>query len=184
MLQQLTQELAHRHAESQLELRIEFPRGCIRSIGELRARWPYVSSDTRRTLACFVQLSDINRWSLNTWEIGLTAGTMWVWQCCLPVIAIIETLLLHYGIRFDWHGPDARFKKTINTCQSNGLYRREFRDKLHGLREYRNQIHAHLYDKVALHDGLPERYNAAVIALKELEGHLSHHWERHRTPQS
>jgi hypothetical protein len=184
MLQKLSQELAHRHAESQLQLRVEFPRGCIRSIGELRARWPYVSSDTRRTLACFVQLSDINRWSLNTWEIGLTAGTMWVWQCCLPVVAIVETLLLHYGIRFGWHVPEARFKKTINTCQSNGLYKQAFRDQLHELREYRNQIHAHLHDKVALHDGLPVRYNAAVSALRILEGHLTAHWAKYSASQS
>ena len=87
-MQQIAQELTHRLTTATQRSKVELPRGHIRPLHEPTRRWPYVMPETRRTLACFVQLCDVNRWTLNVFEIGLTAGTMWVWQCCIPVIAV------------------------------------------------------------------------------------------------
>ena len=173
----LASTLTQHVKETGKPLRAKFPTGVIRRIADLEGRWPFLDADRRRTVACTIQLLDVVSWNLNHWKIGLTAGTMWEWHCTLPIVAVVETILREYALQNDWVGPDAKFEKVINTLNSKGVYPQALRDRLQNLRKYRNQIHLFLRDKVSIAEGVPQRFNRAVLLLGEVEKVLSDHWE-------
>lgn len=161
--------------KNEKSLGVQFPRKVIRTLKELKPRWPYLSDQRARTVACTIQLCDLNRWHLNTWNVGLTCGSMWLWHCTVPVIAVIETLLYEYGVQKRIVKTDTKLKKIIDTFQSKGIITSTLRDELHELRKYRNGIHLYLQDKVEMHDGKPKKYNDAVRALHKVERALAKH---------
>lgn len=169
-------ELTRRSKEERAPCFVKFPRGQIRTIQSLKARWPYLSSQLQRTLACNIQLCDINQWQLNTWKIGLTAGTMWEWQCTLPVISTIEALMFGYGEYQLNYSTDINFKKIINKLHADQVITLKLRDEIHQLREFRNEIHLFLKGNVELYDNLPKHYNNACRLLVELEHQIEKHW--------
>lgn len=155
------------------------PPGVIRKISDLESRWPYLEYGQRRTCACVLQLCDVNRWLMNLYRVGLTAGTMFVWHCSLPVIALIETLLYQVGRKEDWVEEGAQFKKCINTLNSRGVYKERFKEKLHELRAWRNDIHLHAREEtVCSHEGKPRMYNLAVVRLRYLEKTLIEYYQK------
>ena len=158
-------------------LRIQFPWGVIRPLKSHYTRWPYLSENRKRTVACTIQLCDVNRFHLNVWKIGLTAGTMWEWHCTVPVIAVIETLAYEFGRQFGFINEGTKFKKVIDTLQSKGVISAKLREQLHLLREYRNRIHLYLQEEVDMHDGKPQKYNEAVRGLHNLERALRKYCE-------
>ncbi len=153
-------------------LNIQFPYRVIRPLKSHYTRWPYLSDERKRTVACAIQLCDVNQWHLNVWRIGLTAGTMWEWHCTLPVIAVIETLAYEFGCQFSLINEDTKFKKTIDTLQSKGVINTKLRDDLHKLRNYRNRIHLYLQGEIEMHNGKPKKYNDAIRGLHNLERSL------------
>lgn len=153
-------------------IKAQFPWGVIRRIDELRQRWTYLTPEHARTVACAIQLCDINRWNLNIWKIELTAGTLWEWHSTLPVIAVIETLCREFALQRGYVKPEAKFKKIINTLHSKGILPESQKKVLNALREYRNGIHLFMQNKVEMYDGLPKKYNSAVKALRQLEKQL------------
>lgn len=175
--EELASQLTTAWKEAKKPIKADFPRGYIRTISSCHKRYPYISSARRRTLACVLQLCDINRWNLNVWSIGLTAGTVWEWHCTIPIICVIETLSHEFTVQRSWMAADGKFKKGIDLLNSKGVIKRALRDRLHDLREYRNTIHLHLHGKVEMHDGLPKRYNDAVRALHQLEVAMKAFWE-------
>ena len=171
-VQAIANELDEYIESNQECLNVPFPTGIIRSISELTTRWPYLNRSSARTVACTIQLCDVNRFFMNTWKISLTAGAMWEWHCAIPVLAVIETLLYEYGTQNGIVRPGSGFKKVINTFNSSGILSRKIRDRLHELRGYRNEVHLHLKDEVKMYRGTPEIYNQAVTALKHVEQSL------------
>ncbi|MEI6344446.1 MAG: hypothetical protein WCP41_03650 [Verrucomicrobiota bacterium] len=113
--------LAENHRKAH-PIKAKFPRGFIRKICVIDERWPYLTRKRRRTLACVIQLCDVNRFHLNTWDLSLTAGSMWQWHSTMPVAALIETLLYEVGVQEGWLKEDSKFKKAIDTFNSKGVY--------------------------------------------------------------
>ena len=175
--EELASQLTRVWTETEKPIKADFPKGIIRTIASCHKRYPYISSSRRRTLACVLQLCDINRWNLNMWRIGLTAGTVWEWHCAIPVICVSETLTHEFAVQRSWMTADSNFKKGINVLNSKGVIKRPLHDQLHELREFRNTIHLHLQGKVAMHDGLPKRYNDSVRALQQLEAAMKTFWK-------
>ncbi len=170
-------DLLSQHIENEKEcLKVKFPRRIIRSLDSHYHRWPYLSDDRKRTVACTIQLCDVNRWHLNLWEIGLTAGTMWEWHCSLPVIAVIETLMYEYVCQYQLSNGNITFKKTINALHCNGIISDNLKDQMHSLRKYRNDIHLYLREKVEMYEGKPRKYNDAIRGLQNLETELTTHF--------
>lgn len=153
-------------------LKVPFPRGWIRTLAELKPRWPYLSNPRARTVACAIQLCDVNRLFLSVFEVSLTAGAMWEWHVTVPVIAVIETLCYEVVQSERWGGRDVKFEKCINVLHSRGVFKHPFQNELHELRMYRNEVHLYLKDKVPMADGKPRPYNRAVRALKGVESRL------------
>lgn len=172
------QELTRRTLVDPQMHQIPFPRGYIRRIEDLRPRWPYLTSDHQRNMACVCQLCDINRWHLNTWKISLTAGTMWEWQAALPVIAMMEHLIHGFGIRTGIFSENTNFKRAINKLHNAQVYKNQMRGELHSHREFRNEVHLYLKGRVEMHDDKPKRYNKAVRTLRKLEGILLEQWNK------
>jgi len=176
-LNHYTSEATKFMSENDIEINARFPRGYIRPISHLLRRWPYLEPDSQRTLACMIQLCDINRWNLNMWDIGLTAGTVWEWHCFLPIVFVMETLLKEFGLKFEIVSKRDRFAKVITSFNENGFISDDLRKNLDYCREFRNKAHLFLIEKkIGLHDGKPERYNLAVKTLEELETVLLEHW--------
>jgi hypothetical protein len=170
--EQLAQQLTHEWTTSKKPVKAQFPTGFIRRFSEVSGRWPYLSPERARTVCCVIQLCDVNRWNLNMWRIGLTAGTVWEWHATIPIIAVIETLCREYALHRKWVKSDAKFKHILNVMHSKGVLRQPLWKALDALREYRNTIHLYLHKEVEMHDGRPKRYNAAVRRLHELEKRL------------
>jgi hypothetical protein len=180
--EEAAQEIAdflRQHYPNNKPLKAKFPWKYIRPLSAHNDRWPYLSKARRRTVACAIQLCDINRFHLNVWDVSLTAGTMWQWHCSLPVVAVIEALLYEVGVQEGWLAEDARFKKAIDVANSRGIFKQNVRDGLHQLREFRNEIHLFLKDTpVEMCDGKPTRYNTAVKLLRQVEKGLSEHFRK------
>lgn len=172
LMAEVAQELTRRMEQEKRYYHIPFPRGHIRTLGHFAQRWPYLPANKRRTLACMLQLCDINRWHLNVWEIGLTAGTVWEWHCTLPVIAVIESLIHGFGVEHGIFDENTGFKKSINKLHNAGVINNALRDELHALRQMRDEIHLFLKGDVQMHDKTAKRYNRSVKALQWLEGCL------------
>jgi hypothetical protein len=104
---------------------------------------------------------------------------MWDWQCSVPVIAVIETLLYEVCSQEGWLTNDIAFKKAIDTANSKGVYKQALRDELHELRDTRNHIHIYLRSApVEAGDGKPIQYNRAVKALHKVEKALSVYFDK------
>ena len=154
-------------------LGVAFPTGHIRPLSTLSQRWPYLSKARARTVACTIQLCDVNRFLLNMFTVSLTAGAMWEWHVTVPVIAVIEALCYEVVQKEKWASPDVQFKKCIDILHSKGIFKHPFQEKLHQLREYRNNIHLHIHEHVQMADERPEKHNKAVIALHKVERRLN-----------
>lgn len=154
------------------------PSGVIRKISDLEARWPYLSPARRKKCACVVQLCDVNRFFLNTFRVGLKAGSMRVWLSALPVIALIETLIREVCVSEGWANDEVQFKKCINLFNSHGLFNEKDKRRIHELREKRNDIHFHISDDaIEIHDGKPKLYNLAVVRLRRVEKLIRKYYE-------
>lgn len=159
-------------------VKAKFPKGFIRRLKHHYHRWPYLNPERQRTVACVIQLCDVNRWNCNIWKIGLTAGTLVEWHQTLPVIAVIDTLAYEVCTQSGWTGENAKFEKCVNLLNSKSIIRQKLRDAIHKLRDYRNTIHLHLMDKVEMADGKPKHYNDAVKALEDLEAEIAAYWNK------
>ena len=177
-LHELATEWTRRFKVGPCMLGVPFPRGQIRSFAQIQARWPYLPREKSRNIACTIQLCDVNSWFLNTWKVSLTAGSEFEWQCMLPVVAVMESLLHGYGTEVGLFGERTVFKKAINKGHNEKLYGNQLRDELHIHRNRRNDIHLFLKAKVGLHEGKPAKYNQAVRTLRKLETALSQDWEQ------
>jgi hypothetical protein len=158
-------------------LKLNFPTGWIRPLASQYSRWPYLTAKRQRTLACTIQLCDVNKWNKDVWQIGLTAGAMLEWYYTVPVVALIETLIYEYGVQEAYFPTKTKAEKAINCFNSRGIINQGLRDALQELREYRNEIHLYLKDDVKMSDGKSTEYKKAVKALRELEEALKSDWE-------
>ena len=172
-------ELTKAFCETKKPVKAQFPKGFIRPLKQHYERWPYLDAERKRTVACVIQLCDVSRWNLNIWRVALTAGTLVEWHMTLPVIAVIDTLAYEVCTQSGWVGQLAQFEKCVNLLNSKGVIAQKLRDAIHMLREYRNNIHLHLMDKVAMTDGKPKHYNDAVKALSALEAKIRDYWKKH-----
>ena len=158
-------------------LEVDFPVGHIRTLASLKQRWPYLSKSRARTVACAIQLCDVNRLFLNTMRVSLTAGAMWEWHVTVPVVAVIETLCYEVVRKENWGDENVRFKKCINILHSQGIFKNPFDKKLHDLRVYRNNVHLYIHGRVRMANGKPAKYNEAVLALKGVESRLKTYYK-------
>jgi len=170
------QTIADSLRENERQIGAKFPRKFIRPLKDHYDRWPYLDPDRKRTVACVIQLCDINRWNLNVWDIGLTAGTVYEWHSSVPVIAVIETLIHEYGQQMAIFKKGTTFKGAINVLKKNEIIDKELCSRLHKLRKYRNELHLHLKDEVQMYDGKPRMYNESVLVLQTLEARLKAYW--------
>ena len=177
MFHQCATEWTSRFQKNPRMLGVQFPFGQIRKLSDVCQRWYYLPHEKRRNLGCAIQLCDVNSWFLNIWKISLTAGAEWEWQCMLPVIAVMETLLHSYGIEIGLFGDSTLFKKSINKFHNASIIGNQLRNELHIHRERRNDIHIFLKGYVGNHNGKPTRYNQAVRTLGKLERVVLAHWE-------
>jgi hypothetical protein len=179
----IAQELSKRIKTQSKPIKADFPRGWIRTLSEVRMRWPYLHSNRQRTLACVVQLCDVNRLNLNIWKIGLTAGCLVEWHSTIPVIALIEALLVEYGQQERiFKNRKIKFDSAINIFYKEGIINKTLCKELHWLRNYRNEIHFTKKGKVEMYDGMPKNHNRAVIALRKVEKAIKEYWENIEVP--
>ena len=174
-----TKRLIVKEREDLDPIKAQFPPGYIRTISSLRSRWPFLSQGRQRTVACMVQLCDVNRWVLNTWDIGLTAGYCYDWLSSLPVVAICEMLAVQFCRQKEWFPKNrkVKFAASLNKLKENKVIDSKLHKKLEMLRNDRDEIHIERMKRVELYCGKPERYNKAVRVLEELEASMIKYWQ-------
>lgn len=181
LMGEVAQELTKRVKGNPGLLNVPFPRGHIRALNTFRNRWPYLPEHRVRTLSCILQLCDVNQWHLNTWKVSLTAGSVWEWQCSLPVVAVMETIINGFGVRCGIFNENTSFKKCINKLHNAKVYKNQLRGELVTHKNRRNEIHLFLKNYVDHHDGKTRRYNQAIRTLHKLEARLLDEWNRRNT---
>lgn len=179
----IAQELSNRIKTQKKPIKADFPRGWIRTLNEVKKRWPYLNLEHQRTLACVVQLCDVNRWNLNVWKIELTAGCLVEWHSTIPIISLIEALLVGYGCQEGIiKKKKIKFDSAVNIFYTNKIFNKTLCKELHWLRNYRNEVHFTRKGRVEMYDGMPRNYNRAVLALRKVEKAIREHWESIETP--
>lgn len=170
------QRTANHIKRSKTPVLADFPRGIIRTFSELQERWPYLEENRQKVVASTIQLTDINEFYLSAFHVGLYAGEMYRWHCTLPLIAAIETIMYEYGVKSKIISESDKFKTIIDKMNSKGVIKQAHRDHLQELREYRNEIHLFLKEKVELAGEDNPWYEKARELLKETEEKILVHW--------
>lgn len=171
--QNLAMTLTEAWQETGKAVNARFPRGYIRTYGELRPRWPYLD-DAHKTLLCqMVQLCDVNRWNLYLWDLSGTAGAAYVWHSTIPVVAVTEVLCREFAKVKSLRPQQKNFYSYIEVLKANKILTVELSDELHRLRIYRNGVHLDAAKTPTFEgNGLPEEWNKACKALRILEERL------------
>ena len=164
-------------------MRIRFPRGYIRRVKEFEVRINFIADATlRKNIAYTFQFTDILRWIINRFDIGLTLFDMLVKVGLITLASIAEAMC--YGFLL-WYTREVKtkinmpkkFKGMINIlAKSEGVIDYELLDDLHWLRKKRNNIHLWKADWEYKNYDISD-YNKAILIVQKLEEALRAYWE-------
>lgn len=125
---------------------IRFPRSVIRPSGYyVRNHLAFLPNDvTRRNIAYTLQATDVNRWLVNRFDLGLSARSIFYKQACVTMVSAMEAVL---GAVWCHRHEDRRrpksFAVVIDALADEGLISSETARLLHEARNVRNNIHVH-----------------------------------------
>ncbi|MDA8063967.1 MAG: hypothetical protein M0031_00480 [Thermaerobacter sp.] len=170
------QQLERRLGSLDNQAGVRFPRGVIRTVAHLEGRMDFLPATvTRRNLAYCFQVTDVNRWVMNRFDLGLSAGSLFRKHAAITVVSLMEAVLVE-AVRS--RGTKAAkgkltFHAAINAAGQGGLISRELALQLHDARKRRNDIHLHRVDERESNRYDLSHYNTAVLVLHRLLAELS-----------
>ena len=120
-------------------------------------RFPYVRHDAIGPLVRTIQLSEVNGWFLNHYQIKFFAGTGFEWQAIVTDAACIEHMLREYcffksvrlvdlvtlSVKSKLVSENTKFNSVIEALYAAKEISITDRVNLHVLREMRNGLHLH-----------------------------------------
>lgn len=173
--EELANELTSRFTTEQQRIRARFPEGYVRGVDELVAsRWPYLARESRLRLASMIQLSDVNRWNLNVWDMGPAVRSTWEWYCSIPLVSMMEALVVQYAKKGGSLETKNQFHDSINFLWDKRVIDETLKAQLHGWRKFRNLIHLDPRSRIEPNCS----YDDAVLSLKSLEATLLLDWKQ------
>lgn len=170
------QELELRLGSLDNQAGVRFPRGIIRKRAHLEGRLDFLPATvTRRNLAYCLQLTDVNRWVMNRFDLDLSAGSLFRKQAAITMASLMEAVLVE-AVRSragDAAGGHLTFYGAINAAMRAGWISRELADQLHDVRGRRNDVHLHRVEERELDRYDLAYYNDHVLVLHRLLEELS-----------
>ena len=124
-------------------VKIRFPRGTIRTVRHFEHRLRFLQDDVvKRNIAYTLQLTDVNQWLVNRFDIGLSAGSLFMKQATITVITIMEAILYaDWSQRHPALKRIPRFAQLIDLAAREGRISPSLKIELHQVRDIRNNIH-------------------------------------------
>ncbi|MEO0005563.1 MAG: hypothetical protein ABIK49_06145 [candidate division WOR-3 bacterium] len=155
------------------KVEIPFPCGVLRTARYFRQELTFIKDNTlKRNLAYHLILTDLHRWILNRFGIGLTAKEMFIKEgiCLLGNIcaAVVRHIAWRLGTK-KRKGRDPGIKACLTFLVQKGIFDNEFKKYLEWLWNIRCNEHIEYlkdweYQKYSLKD-----YNQAVLIWKKLK---------------
>lgn len=160
---------------------IRFPRGFIRTRSYHERRLAFLSDGiARRNIAYTLQVTDVNRWVLDRFDLMGPAESLFVKQATITVVSILEAILQAV---WDTEHPDSRkslrFVRLIDAVAAMGALSDTTINALHEARLFRNQIHFHSVQVPEWNRYGREDYTKTVQTLHGLLDDLSAHYDTH-----
>ena len=151
---------------------IRFPRSVIKKARSYKDYFPFIVDDTlNANIAYTLQLTDVYKWILNWFDIGLTAKQMLIKHGIALFTIVIEALAFDFVKHYSSHKEHSRFSKNLKKLLKAKIINQEAFNDFDKCRCMRDDIHLHRLD-------LPERekydmkaYNFAlhcIIKMKEI----------------
>jgi hypothetical protein len=141
------QSLEHRlQNETTKRAVIRFPRSVIRPVAYyVRDRVGFIPDGvTARNIAYTLQATDVNRWIVNRFDLGLSAGSIFYKQGCVTMVSAMEAALSAvWRNRHPGGSPSKSFAGLIDALADEGVLTPETAALLHEARKTRNNIHLH-----------------------------------------
>lgn len=125
---------------------IRFPRGVIRTTSDyVRTKLSFLPDDVvARNIAYTLQATDVNRWLVNRFDLGLSASSLFYKQACVTLVSAMEAVLSAvWHNRHSDHNSNKRFADVIDGLAQEGVLSRETAAMLNEARRRRNDIHLH-----------------------------------------
>ena len=170
------QQLERRLGSLDNHVEVRFPRGVIRTVGHLEGRLGFLpASVTRRNLAYCFQVTDVNRWVMNRFDLKFSAASIFRKQAAVTVASLMEAVLVE-AVRSRGGKAAAEhltFHGSINAAVRGSWISRELADQLHDIRKRRNDVHLHRVDERELDRYDLPHYNTAVLVLHRLLAELA-----------
>jgi len=166
-------------------MRIQFPRGYIRRVIEFEQRMHFIrDGKLRKNIAYTFQFTDLIRWLINRFDIGLTLFDMLTKIGIITLASIAEAMC--YGF-LQWYTQEIKpkinmpkkFSGMINLlAKSEKIIDLKLLDDLEWLRDKRNNIHLWRADREYQAYDISD-YNRAVQTVQKLEAVLCGYWEKY-----
>lgn len=127
---------------------IRFPRGQIRTVAYYEQRLRFLRADvTRKNIAYTLQATDVNRWLVYRFDLGLSAASAFMKQATITEVSVIEAIL--YADWIQRYSPNCErpsFVKLIRQAENDRRITGELAHRLHEARHIRNNIHLYRVD--------------------------------------
>ncbi len=146
------------------KVNIQFPRGVIRKANDFRNRLEFIDDDIFKTnVAYSLMLTDVYRWILNRFDIGLTAQEMLIKEGISLLGNIIEAILRHIVDK------EKGFKSCCSELVKRGIINSKQKEDLIWLWNMRCKQHLATLPEKEYRKYTLEHYNKAIILWKDFE---------------
>lgn len=154
---------------------IRFPRGFIRTRSYHEKRLSFLPDGVaKRNIAYTLQVTDVNRWMLNRFDLRGPAQSLFIKQAAITLISVLEAVLQTvWNTENPGTTKSLKFFQLINKTEFAGMLSQSTASALHNARQFRNQIHVQSvatpeWDRYGLSD-----YNKTIKTLQMLLDNLS-----------
>jgi hypothetical protein len=141
----LFKQVVTRLIDENVAPRAPFPKGVITPINNTLKRYAFkYDSSTGHSVACALQLCEVNDWFMKMWSLDLTAGSMFEWQSVVTTLCIIEGLCCELSYEYGFDKPTKRGNSpnasvvAIHLKEQN-VISEHLRNRLEVLSNYRNE---------------------------------------------
>ncbi|HTV72454.1 MAG TPA: hypothetical protein VME66_01955 [Candidatus Acidoferrales bacterium] len=123
-----------------------------------------------------ILLIDVYDWHLRTWDLSLTAGSLFAWNAQVSVAMLLECLATEYcKQRLENVPSNIQFNGSINILCNRKIVSEGVAKALHKIRDNRNNVHLTKMGKIGSNDQDFRVFEGAKRSLHDLETALREH---------
>jgi len=152
------------------KVNIRFPRGVLRTASYFRTRLSFIEDATlKRNLSYHLQLSDVYRWLLNRFDIGLTAKEMIIKEGLCLFGNITGSIVTYLADRIEPRKSNRGVNGSITLLKKKKIISSELQRNLRWLWGIRCKEHINTLKDWEFQKYTLEQYNKSVAIWQRLE---------------